>query len=132
MSNKKGKIDISKLKTPPSKHELDVARFFSDLGCDIEFIPPSNIPGFHLPDILMLGVEWEIKTPVGKSKNTIKKNMRLAIQQSHYIIFDLRKRNYNESKSLSELNEQISIRPYIKKVLVILKGNILLELPEKK
>ena len=73
-----GKIDISKLKVPPEKHELDTARFFADRGHDIEFIPPSNIPGLHRPDILMMGIEWEIKCPKGKGKNTISRNLKIA------------------------------------------------------
>ena len=51
---------------PPEKHELKAARFFAELGYDIEFIPPSNIPDVHRPDILMQGKEWEIKSPQGK------------------------------------------------------------------
>lgn len=51
-----GIIDISKLKIPPERHELDVANYFAKLGYNIEFIPPSNIPEIHTPDILMDGV----------------------------------------------------------------------------
>lgn len=124
-----GIIDISKLKNPPEKHELYTAKYFSDKGFDVEFIPPSNIPGVHRPDILMQGVEWEIKCPQGRGKNTIQKNFKLAIKQSHNIIFDLRKVNISESKCISEIKRQMSMRPYMKRLLVICKGNTLLELP---
>ena len=46
-----GIINISKLKIPPERHELDVAKYFSELRYDIEFIAPSNIPDIHTPDI---------------------------------------------------------------------------------
>ena len=46
-----GIINISKLKIPPERHELDVAKYFSELGYDIEFIAPSKIPDIHTPDI---------------------------------------------------------------------------------
>ena len=127
----KGKIDISQLIVPPEKHELKAARFFAELGYDIEFLPPSNIPGVHRPDILMQGIEWEIKSPQGKSKNTIQKNFKLALKQSHYIIFDLRRVNLSEDKCISEIEKQMSMRPYMKRLLIIRKNNTLLELPEK-
>lgn len=127
----KGKIDISQLIVPPEKHELKAARFFAELGYDIEFLPPSNIPGVHRPDILMQGIEWEIKSPQGKGKNTIQKNFKLALKQSHYIIFDLRRVNLPEDKCISEIEKQMSMRPYMKRLLVIRKNNTLLELPEK-
>lgn len=126
-----GKIDISKLNVPPEKHELSVARFFAELGYDVEFIPPSNIPGVHRPDILLQGVEWEIKSPKGKGKNTIQKNFKVAIKQSHFIIFDLRRVNLPESKCISEIEKQMSLRPYMKKLFVICKNETLLELPSK-
>ena len=80
-----GKIDISNLKVPPEKHELETARFFAQRGHDIEFIPPNNSPNIHTPDIKMDGVEWEIKSPVGKSKRTIEQSFRKAVMQSRYI-----------------------------------------------
>ena len=40
-----GRIDISKLKVPPEKHELETARYFAALGYDVEFIPPNHTGG---------------------------------------------------------------------------------------
>lgn len=89
-TNKTGIIDISQLNTPPEKHELDTAKFFSALGKDVVFLKPSSIPNTHTPDILMDGVEWEMKCPQGNGKRTIEENFRKAVKQSKYIIFDLR------------------------------------------
>ena len=47
-----GTIDISKLKTPPEKHELATAKYFAALGKDVVFLPPSNIKEAYRPDIL--------------------------------------------------------------------------------
>ena len=105
-----GKIDISKLKVPPEKHELETARYFSKLGHDIEFIPPNNSPKMHTPDIKMDGVEWEIKCPSGKSSRTIENNFRKAIKQSSYIIFDLRRCSIPEAQSLTRLQKEFDSR----------------------
>ena len=40
-----GKIDISELSTPPEKHELTTARFFSEMGKDVTFIRKREIIG---------------------------------------------------------------------------------------
>lgn len=127
-----GKIDISKLNVPPEKHELETAKYFAALGYDIEFIPPSNIPDVHRPDILMQDIEWEIKCPKGKGKNTIKNNFKLAIKQSRYIIFDLRRVNVQEAKCINDLLKEVQLRPYIKRFLIIKKNCELLELPAGK
>ena len=58
-----GTIDISALNTPPEEKELKTAKFFSERGKNITFIPPSNIPGHRRPDFNMDGLEWEVKLP---------------------------------------------------------------------
>ena len=78
----RGTIDISKLNTPPEPHEFETAKHFSELGKDIVFIRPSSIPNVHRPDILMDGVEWEIKCPEGEGKRTIEKIIKKAEKQS--------------------------------------------------
>lgn len=130
MSKKTGKIDISKLNVPPEKHELKVARYFAELGYDIEFIPPSNIPDVHRPDILMQGKEWEIKSPQGKAKRTIEQNYRKAAKQSKFIIFDLRRCPIPESQSLGQLQREFTDR-HTKRLLVILKNGSLQEYSQK-
>lgn len=126
--NMSGKIDIAKLKNPPEKHELDTARFFAERGHDIEFIPPSNSPNIHMPDIIMDGVEWEIKCPLGKSKRTIENNFRKATKQSKNIIFDLRRVHLTESVCIAQIKKEASVRPYIKRLLIIKRSLELVDL----
>ncbi|MBE5905020.1 MAG: hypothetical protein E7275_12165 [Pseudobutyrivibrio sp.] len=123
-----GRIDISNLKNPPEKHELATAKYFASLGKDIVFIQPSNIPNVHRPDIVMDGIEWEIKSPQGKSRRTIQKNFCHAIEQSKNIIFDLRRTNLQEDYCISELERQFEIR-HAKRLLVIKKNGVLLKYP---
>lgn len=109
-----GKIDISKLNVPPHKHEFETARFFADRGYDIEFIQPSNIPEVHRPDILMMGIECEIKCPTGKGRNVISRNIKNAAKQSHHIILDLRKMEIPEKSSISEIEKRFKEHKSIK------------------
>lgn len=98
-----GIVDISQLHTPPEKHELATARFFANMGKNVVFIQPSNIPEVYRPDIFMDGLEWEIKSPIGKSRRTIEKNYHKAALQSKNIIIDLRRINVTEEDCLKQL-----------------------------
>lgn len=128
MSNNKGIIDISALSTPPEKHELYTAKFFADKGKNITFICPSSIPEVYRPDILMDGKEWEIKSPIGKGKKTIERNMHKAAKQSKFIIFDLRRIGLPEKQCISQLKVEFDKRQYLCKLMIITKTNELLEL----
>lgn len=121
-----GTIDISKLKTPPEKHELATAKYFAALGKDVVFLPPSNIKEVYRPDILMDGVEWEIKSPQGKSRRTVEKLFRHASQQSKYIIFDLRRSNLPEDICINQLERSFSHKR-VKRLLIIKKNGELKE-----
>lgn len=113
--NKIGTIDISRLKTPPEKSEFETAKYLAEKGKNIVFIRPSSIPNQHRTDILMDGLEWEIKCPKGKSRRTIENNMRKAIMQSHNIIFDLRHIKLSEDKSIAKLEHEFKINTRLKK-----------------
>ena len=124
--NKIGTIDISRLKTPPEKSEFETAKYLAEKGKNIVFIRPSSIPNQHRPDILMDGLEWEIKCPKGKSRRTIENNKRKAIMQSHNIIFDLRHIKLSEDKSIAKLEHEFKINTRLKKIYIIKKDWTLL------
>lgn len=126
-----GNIDVSGLTTLPEKHEFDVAKYFASMGKDIKFLKPSQIPNTHTPDILMDGLEWEIKSPIGNSKRTIETNFRQAVKQFRYIIFDLRRIKVPEKQCMVQLEKELSARPYVRRLLIIKKNGELRELPQK-
>ncbi len=125
-----GTIDISRLDTPPEKHEFETAKYFAAMGKDIIFLKPSNNPETYTPDILMDGVEWEMKCPTGDSKRTIETNFRKAVKQSKYIIFDLRRIKVAEKLCLSQLEKEYNARKYLKRLYVIRKNGELKKYPE--
>lgn len=125
---RRGIIDISQLRTSPETHELKTAEFFSELGKDIVFLKPSNIPGSYRPDIRMDGIEWEIKSPTGKGKRTLEKNYEKAAEQSSNIIFDLRRCELNDAESIKRLKKLFLIK-HSKRLLIITKRGSLLKFP---
>ena len=126
-----GIIDISALNTPPEDKELKTAKFFSDRGKNITFIPPSNIPGHRRPDFLMDGLEWEVKCPDGGSKRTIERCIVSAEGQSPYIILDLRYVKLSEKFCLSQIEINYKTRSRVKRIFVITKTLQLVEYSSK-
>ena len=100
------------------------------MGKDVVFIKPSSIPNTHTPDILMDGVEWEMKTPKGSSKRTIEICFRIAVKQSKYIIFDLRRIQLSDKQCLTKLEREFNARKYVKKLYVITKDEELIQFPK--
>jgi len=112
----------------PEPHELDTAKFFNKLGKDVEFLTPSRTKGMRNPDIKMNGVLWEIKAPQNNGKHTIEHIFRKALKQSKNIIFDLRRTQMSNDKSISQITRQFTLIKDVKRLLIISKSNKLLDL----
>lgn len=125
---KKGIVDVSMLLVSPEKHELATANFFANLGKDVVFIRPSNIPDNHRPDFIMNGIEWEVKSPTGKSKRSIIKRYIEASFQSNNIIFDLRRSGLPEDVCVNQL-EKLYKQKHTKRLMIITKTDKLIEYP---
>jgi len=54
----------------------------------VDFLCPVDDYKRKTPDIVMNGQLWEIKSPIRKSKNTIKRQIKRAVKQSCNIIVD--------------------------------------------
>jgi hypothetical protein len=111
----------------PEEYEIATARFFNELGFDVEFLPRSYDKGVHIPDIKMNNILWEIKSPKSTGKYTISHCLQKALKQSDCIIFDLRRSKMLERKSISQLKFQFVFTHKIKKLLIITKISKLLD-----
>jgi len=113
----------------PEKHELETAKIFTELGKDVEFLPPSYSKGVYSPDVLINGQRWEIKSPCGNSKRTIENNYRQAQKQSQNVIFDLRRIKIDERIAIAKVKQQFNLRTgRIKRIIIITKDNKTLDL----
>lgn len=112
----------------PEKHELETASFFANTGKDVEFLKPSNTKGSKTPDIKMDGILWEMKTPMGKSKNTIFNALRRAVKQSENVIIDLRLTKVPDEQAVKNLRFSIAKIRSVKRVVVVTKEDTLLVL----
>lgn len=72
-------------------HELKTAEALAAAGCTVEFIRRSEEQRAQSADVLMLGEIWEMKAPRSDKASAIDKNVRKALHQSKWVIFDSRR-----------------------------------------
>jgi len=114
---------------PPSLHEEDVAKILAfHYETTVEFIMPTDDYKRKTPDIKMLGVEWEIKSPKGKSKSTVGTQISRASKQANNIIIDTRKTKLRYERIETSVKLEMKKRHNIKKVILINKSKKIVEL----
>ena len=69
----------------PWPHELRIAEILAAAGHNIEFLPETNI---NTADILLDGVEYEMKSPITNKPDKLERNIKRGLKQAHNIIFD--------------------------------------------
>lgn len=108
-------------------HEYETVKYFLDLGADIELIPPSQIKYLRMPDIIMNGISWEMKSPVGKGKYTIQNILQSAAGQSRNIIIDLRRCKMPSEEAINKIRREFDKSKNIHCMKVIQKNGELLD-----
>lgn len=108
-------------------HENATVVFLTELGFDVELIPKINIEGVHTPDIIINGVKWEMKAPIGEGNSLMKNTIQKAVKQSPNIMIDLRRTKRHQTKCLRELEKQFDKSKFIKSLKVITKSGRVLD-----
>ena len=104
------------------KHEYATVLLLTEMGYDVELVPRSNREGEHTPDIIIDNVKWEMKSPTGETRNTIKNIIQSALRQSVNIILDLRRIKRPMEKCLRDIDREFTHNKRIKRLLVITKS----------
>lgn len=101
------------------EHEFATIKALLEKGLDVELIPPSQIKGVYLPDVVVNGIPWEIKAPEGNSKQTIKRNVQNALRQSPNVILDLRRCKINPAIAINDAIKQFYMSKRARKMKII-------------
>ena len=118
MNNSRGKVIVS-ANANPWPHEQRVAKILALAGHAVEFIPESNT---KTADILLDGVEFEIKSPKSANANSLEHILKKAVKQSCNIIIDTsRMKNIRDDNTRRFLVNQARLRKQIKKLIMITK-----------
>lgn len=122
---KKGSLTQNGVHLKP--HEYATVKLLLENGYDVELIPASGIKGLRMPDIMMSGVAWEIKSPVGQGRRTIQNTVQNASHQSNSIIVDLRRCKISEEKSIKELRHHFELSKRIRRMKIITNNQKILD-----
>lgn len=109
------------------KHENDTIVFFTNLGKDIELIPPSNTPHMRRPDFWMDSLEWEMKSPEQSKYEVVERAFDKALRQSCNVVMDLRRAKGRDDVAIKHLQKCFSSSRRAKRLLIITKGQALLD-----
>ena len=112
-------------------HEYQTIKLLLEFGFSIELIPVSLTKGVHTPDIIIDGVFWEMKSPTGGSKNTIKHTMQNAAHQARNIIIDLRRCKLPQETAINEIKYRFQLSKRIIHIMIITKDLKLIDLNSK-
>ena len=122
-----GKIIIPVgMKPRPRQHEIDVAEVLAEhFRVDVEFVPTT---ARNTPDFLIDGVLWELKSPQGKGKNNIQRQLKYASKQSKNIIISASRSKLHINKIRGELTIQFQKTRSIRRLLLIDKTDKVMEI----
>lgn len=118
--NKLGKLTIPP-DTFPERQELIVANVFIKLGIDVTFLKPSLGYKAKTPDIRMRDLDWEIKSPTGRTKHTISRHIKFASRQSSNVILDATRTKLDDELVERQLRKDIVEHRSLKHVILINK-----------
>ncbi|MGB4799988.1 MAG: hypothetical protein WBP03_00495 [Candidatus Saccharimonadales bacterium] len=125
--SKSGKIIIpTGMKPRPRAHEIDVAEVLAEyFGVDVEFVPTTEQ---NTPDFLIDGILWELKSPQGKGKNNIQRQLQYASHQSVNVIIDANRSKMHKNKIRREVEYQFKIIKSVKRLLFVSKDKKVVEI----
>ena len=109
------------------EHEYETVKVLLENGYDVELIPPSRIPHLRMPDIMLQGIPWEMKSPQGGGKRTIMNTIQNAAHQSCNVIVDLRRIKLSDEVVIRELNHHFLLSKRIRRMKIITKDKTILD-----
>ena len=130
MSKVKANVIIpTDLVDPIESHEIEAAWILArHYNVIVEFLKPIDGYKVKTADFVMDGIIWELKSPIGKSKNTIEYALRRAGKQSRFLVFDGRRALLSDEFMVQKIHYELSKRRSIKKVIFINKNQEVLEI----
>ena len=103
----------------PEFHEIATARTLADFfGSEVEFLPTTSD---KTPDVLIGGIRWEMKAPLGNGKNNLKHQFSRAMKQSKNIVIDARRSKIDVRNIRRFLKKEGATARTLKRLIFITK-----------
>ena len=81
-----------------------------------------------MADIIIDNVYWEIKSPQGKDKNTIKHNLQNTDKQSENVIIDLYRCGLEDEVAINRIKHEFTRLKSLRKLKIITKNKEIFEI----
>jgi hypothetical protein len=119
MSNVFNVIVPSNINPKPESFEISAAGILAEYFKDdaVFIVRDTN----KTPDVTIKGVDWEIKSPLGKGRHVIEDQLKRASKQSLNIVIDARRCKLHIAKVRNQLKYHVGFRKHLKRVLLINK-----------
>ena len=113
----------------PEPHEVNTAWILArHYHTTVQFLVPVDDYKRKSADIVMLGVEWEMKSPLGDSKSTIENQFRRASKQARNIIIDTRRTNLADGEIEKAVIRETKRHSTVKRVILVEKSEKVVEM----
>ena len=109
-------------------HEYATLTVLTNDGQDIELLKPSQTKYVKTGDFLMLGMAWEMKSPIGKSPRTMEHIFRKAAHQAHNLVIDLRRTKIPDAQAISSLEKVFGSSRSVRHLWIITKKSEIVKL----
>lgn len=123
---KNGNIILNGVK--PAVHEYAAYLVLANHGKIVSLLLPSSKYKAHSADFEMDSLIWELKSPKGKGKYTIRDTIKQAIKQSDNIVIDFQRLKLNQEKALLQTRKYFSIEKQIQRIIIITKEKTIIDI----
>jgi len=109
-------------------HEYATLVVLTNDGNEIELLKPSLTKYTKTGDFLMLGLVWEMKSPIGKSRSTMEHVFQKAAKQAHNIVIDLRRTKLIDEQSIAFLQRLFGTSRSVRNLWIVTKESKIVKL----
>lgn len=120
-------IDGHHVKFEPSQHEREIAEVLAEQLHERVILQPKidDPPNIRMPDYIINGQGYDLKTVSGKGKNTLDSAVKDRKGQATTFVFDVTNFKVSEDDMLRQASHIIERREWIDKIILIRDNNII-------
>ena len=114
-------------------HEIAAAQSLADyFDSTVLFIVPALGYKMKSSDVIVNGVDWEIKSPTGASKVTTIQKQFKGLRQSKNLLIDGRRLGLSDTFAITKIQQELKLRKSVKRLLYIQKTGKIVDCMAKK
>ncbi len=110
---------------------MRTVRVLMNYGYDIELLKPSLTKFTKTGDFVMIGLIWEMKSPVGNGRSTMEHIFQKAARQADNIIIDLSRTRILDEQAIKNLQKVFNVSRSVRNLWVVTKSRQIIRLSKQ-